>query len=179
MAQPKDAEALLGIYRPYVEETSVSFEFEVPSLAEFERRIRENSAVYPYIICEDDGIVSGYAYAHRFRERAGFNWDAELSVYVRKGHTGQGIGRLLYETIERIVEKQGIYNLYASISCPNEPSVALHRERGFVTEAVLKNTGCKFGVWHDLIIMRKKLREYEENPKAIKAWHEVFDEADL
>lgn len=34
----QDAEALLAIYRPYVEQTAITFEYEVPTLEELLKR---------------------------------------------------------------------------------------------------------------------------------------------
>ncbi|MBR2223618.1 MAG: N-acetyltransferase [Christensenellaceae bacterium] len=164
LAGAGDAEELLAIYAPYVEKTAVSFEFVPPTKEEFEGRIRSIMEFFPYILCEENGEILGYAYAHRFHERAGFNWDAELSVYVKEGKNRKGIGYALYEKLIGILEKQGFYNLYALISVPNEPSVALHSRFGFETEAIHKDTGCKFGEWHDMIIMKKVLRKAEKDP---------------
>ena len=62
-----DAEALLEIYAPYVEDTAISFEYEVPSVEEFRKRIREISVKYPYLKAVEDGKIVGYAYANCFK----------------------------------------------------------------------------------------------------------------
>ena len=91
-AKMEDAQALLAIYAPYVTDTPVTFEYEVPSLGEFTGRIQSVSADYPYLVCERDGTAIGYAYAHRYKERAAYQWDAELSVYLSGESRGQGLG---------------------------------------------------------------------------------------
>ena len=72
-ATPEDAAALLEIYRPYVEETAITFEYDVPSEEEFARRIRTVLRQYPYIIAEAEGKITGYAYVSRFHERKAYD----------------------------------------------------------------------------------------------------------
>ena len=68
IAKVEDAARLVEIYSSYVLETAVTFETDVPSVAEFERRIKEVLEMYPYLVAEIDGEIAGYAYAHRYRE---------------------------------------------------------------------------------------------------------------
>ena len=98
-ARPEDAPALLEIYRPYVEETSITFETQVPSEAEFCRRITEISSQFPYLVAEESGVLLGYAYAHPFHERAAYSWTVESSIYVSQAHRGRHIGTMLYRAL--------------------------------------------------------------------------------
>lgn len=91
-AKAEDGAALCAIYAPYITDTTITFEYEVPTDAAFSDRIRETAAQFPYLVCEKDGEIIGYAYAHRIRERAAYDWDAELSVYLKQGTHGRGIG---------------------------------------------------------------------------------------
>ena len=81
-AVPADVPAMLAIYAEYVTQTAVSFEYEVPSEAEFTRRLTEHTAVYPWLVWEEDGRVLGYCYAGRAFERAAYAWNAEISCYL-------------------------------------------------------------------------------------------------
>ena len=100
-ATEEDAEELLTIYAPYVRDTAISMEYDVPSVEEFRRRIRTVSAQFPYIVaCDTDGVAVGYVYAHKFHERIGYQFSAEMSIYVKQGFHGQGIGKALYGQIE-------------------------------------------------------------------------------
>ena len=86
LATPMDAPALVGIYGQYIH-TPITFEYELPSPREFQARITHTLEGYPYLVWEENGIPVGYAYAHRFKERAAYQWGAELSVYVAQGRS--------------------------------------------------------------------------------------------
>ena len=89
-ARLEDASEILKIYEPYIKKTTITFEYEVPSLEEFRGRMTGIIGAYPYLVCEADGKILAYAYAHRFHERAAYQWDAELSVYVEEEHMDWG-----------------------------------------------------------------------------------------
>lgn len=131
MATVQDAAELLEIYRPYVEETSITFETEVPTEAEFAERIAEILSRFPYLVAEEDGRLLGYAYAHPFHQRAAYGWTVESSVYVRKDVRHGHIGTLLYEKLLSMLRAQGVRNVCAVITVPNAPSMAFHKKLGF------------------------------------------------
>lgn len=107
-AVPADVPAMLAIYAEYVTQTAVSFEYEVPSEAEFTRRLTEHTAVYPWLVWEEDGRVLGYCYAGRAFERAAYAWNAEISCYLAHEAQHRGIGRQLYARIEELLRRQGL-----------------------------------------------------------------------
>mgnify|MGYP003375184739 FL=1 len=148
MAVPEDADALLAIYTPYVEKTAISFEYQVPSRAEFSQRISSTLSRYPYIVACMKGTAVGYAYVSPFHGRA-----VETSIYVREDIRGCGCGRLLYEVLEEILKRQHIINSNACISFPNPPSIAFHQSMGY-----------KLGRWWDVVWMEKMLGEHNEEP---------------
>lgn len=165
-AAVKDAHALLEIYRPYVESTSISFETEVPSLEEFEGRIREYSAFYPYLVAEEDGKILGYAYAHAFHERRAYQWTVETSIYMAEATRGKGIGKLLYGALLPLLKAQGIQNACAVVTIPNEPSLAFHRAMGFQTGNLLPDFGYKSGAWRGVAYLYRALGSHEAAPQA-------------
>ena len=110
LAEPEDAGELLAIYAPYVEETAITFEYTVPSLAEFQERIRHTRERYPYLVASSAGKIVGYAYAGPFKGRRAYDWAVETSIYVARGAHRQGVGRRLYEALEQCLKKQGILN---------------------------------------------------------------------
>ena len=168
----EDAAALLDIYRPYVEETAITFEYEVPSLEEFTERIKSISAKYPYIKAVDDnGSILGYAYAAEFKDRRAYDWSVETTVYLRQDVRGQGIGRSLYEKLEACLKDMGILNMNACIALPKKTSTHLpdgsihfHHHLGFTDVGVFHDSGCKFGEWYDMIWMEKMIGEHTDNP---------------
>lgn len=150
LATEQDALVLLSVYAPYVKDTVITFEYDVPSVAEFARRIREITAFYPWLVWEHNGEIIGYAYAHRHKERAAYQWGCELSVYLSPKAWGQGIGTALYKALVRILELQNVYNLYACITLPNDRSRRLHTSMGFTLCGIWHHSGYKHGAWHDV-----------------------------
>ena len=118
-ATETDAEKLLEIYAPYVKNTAITFEYEVPSVEEFRDRIYNTLKRYPYLVAEVEGTIYGYAYVSPFHERAAYDWAVETSIYVDQNKKGMGIGKKLYETLEKILKKQNILNLNACIAWYN------------------------------------------------------------
>jgi phosphinothricin acetyltransferase len=164
-ATPDDAQYMLDIYAPYVQSTAITFEYEVPSLSEFTDRIVSKTKRFPWLVCEIDGVIAGYAYASNFRERAAYKWDAELSVYVSKEYHGKKIATALYNCLIDILKKQGIRNVYGGVTSPNVASQRLHESFGFEKAGVFRKTGNKFGVWADVTFYAKTINDYDEDPE--------------
>ena len=163
-AQTADAAVLLSIYKPYVEETSISFEYEPPSLAEFTRRVEEIAAFYPYLIYEEAGEILGYAYGHRQMERAAYQWNAETAVYVDRSCRRRGIGAALYAALLPLLEAQGVRNVFGVVVGGNEGSIALHRRFGFSEAARFPASGYKQGQWWDTIWFGKTFGDGAPQP---------------
>ena len=172
-ATEQDAPALAAIYRPYVENTSVSFEFEAPSDEEFAARIREISSFYPYLVWEEDGHPLGYAYAHRVAARAAYQWGTELSVYLDPNAIRRGIGSALYRAMLNLLSAQGVLMAYACITSPNEPSDALHKAFGFTLSGTWYRSGFKQGTWHDVHWLQKELAPLPDKPEPLVNVHEL------
>ena len=92
-ASLSDAQAIQAIYAPYVEKTAITFEYEVPSIQEFEKRICKTLEKYPYLVAEENGQVLGYAYASTYYARTAYDWTTELSIYVAKERVDKGLDR--------------------------------------------------------------------------------------
>ena len=160
----KDSAALLEIYRPYIEKTAITFETAVPDVKDYEKRIADIAAQFPYLVLESGGEIIGYAYAHRQAERAAFDWNVELSIYLKEGFSGRGIGRPLYALLETLLKMQGYVNFFGVITGDNAVSIALHEKMGYRQIAVHEKTGWKFGRWHDTVWMHKRVRDGEPTP---------------
>lgn len=152
-----DAPALAAIYTYYVEQTAVTFEYDPPDALEFAARIAHKLEKYPFLVAEEGGAVVGYAYASELRERAAFGWDAELSVYLHPDKRGHGIGERLYRALIELLGLQGFAAVYACITSPNEPSVALHEKLGFSYAGRFTATGYKLSKWHDVLWYEKRI----------------------
>ena len=157
----RDAAGILAVYAPYIRETAITFETEVPALAAFERRVAEIGADFPYLVLEVDGELAGYAYAHRQAERAAYAWNAELSIYLAGKWRGRGLGAPLYRLLERLLAMQGYVNLYGVITASNRGSIALHEKLGYRQIGLHEKTGWKFGQWHDVAWLYKRVGEGE------------------
>lgn len=171
-ARRSDVPAMLAIYAPFVEHTAVSFEYEVPTEAEFARRLEEHQAAFPWLVCEENGRVMGYAYAGRAFERAAYGWNAEISCYLAPELRGRGVGRRLYARIEEILTRLGYYKLFAVVTSANAPSVAFHRALGFRDAACFRNVGYKQGGWYDVLWLEKTLCDRPE-PQCLPQNYEI------
>ena len=156
-AKSSDAKAIQSIYAPYVEKTAITFEYEVPSVQEFENRINKTLENYPYLVAEENGQVLGYAYASTYYARTAYNWTTELSIYLHEDARGRGLGSQLYDALEEELKKRGFLRFLACIAVPNEASIAMHEKRGYVQVAHFPKVGYKFDQWHDIVWMQKTL----------------------
>lgn len=156
-AAAEDAAALLDIYRPYITDTVITFEYDVPTADEFAGRITDTLPDFPYLVCERDGKPVGYAYAHRIRERAAYDWACELSIYLAPEAQGRGVGTVLYQCLIDLLEMQHLRILYGCVTLPNEKSRRLHEKLGFALTGVWHGSGWKFECWHDVGWFEKRL----------------------
>lgn len=155
---PSDAKELLAIYAPYVTDTTITFEYDIPSISEFTNRIKNISKSFPYLVAEENGKILGYAYASTYYARAAYDWNCELSIYLDKDARSKKISSQLYDTLEKELVSQGYVNLLACISLPNDISIAFHKKRGFNQVAHFPKIGFKFEQWHDIVWLQKRLK---------------------
>ena len=155
-----DAAAIRAIYAPYVETTVITFEYTVPSVEEFQRRIARTKERYPYFVAVEDGRVVGYAYAGPFVGRAAYDWAAELSIYVDIYGRKQGLGKKLYGALLDALKEMGVLDVYACIGLPEKAdeyldcnSAEFHAHLGFTPVGLFKQCGYKFGRWYNMIWM--------------------------
>lgn len=149
LAEVSDAEAMLDIYAPIVRATAVSFELEPPTIAAFRERIATYTRTAPWLVCQIDGGVAGYAYAAPFRPRPAYQWTVEVTVYVAVGFRRRGIARGLYTALLELLRMQGFVTVVGIIALPNLESVALHESLGFELVGIFRRIGFKLGAWHD------------------------------
>lgn len=150
-ARPEDAPAFQRIYAHYVTHTAYSFEYQPPSVAEFQRRMADTMAAYPYLAAEVAGEPLGYAYAARMRSREAYDWVVETTVYLAPHAKGRGLGRALYDALLPQLARQGVQKAYACITANNAGSIAFHKHLGFVEEGYFFRCGYKMGQWWDVV----------------------------
>lgn len=174
IARPEDATRLLEIYGHYVENTAVTYEYVTPTVPEFQSRITNTLAHYPYLVVVQDGVVLGYAYAGPLVARAAADWACEVSIYLDRNAHGLGLGRLLYTALEQALARMGIVNLYAVIAWPEKPdeylstnSADFHAHLGYREAGHLHHCGYKFGRWYDLIWMEKVIGKHRDKQSPI------------
>lgn len=167
LATQEDSDALLEIYAPYVRDTDVSFEIDVPGKGEFKRRVADILEHYPYLVYVRGDKIIGYAYASRHRERAAYRYDADVSIYIRQGEHGAGIGTALYDRLFNLLIRQGFYNVYAGITVPNEKSYRFHIKQGFAPVGTYHRAGYKFDRWVDVVWLEKAIGDFSVPPKEI------------
>ena len=179
-ARPSDAARLVEIYAPYVTDTAITFEYEVPSVEEFRGRIEKTLEKYPYIVAEQNGRIMGYAYASAFARRAAYNWSVELSIYLDMEIRRQGIGGRLYKALEEILKEMHILNMNACISWPKaedeyltKNSVQFHEHMGFRLAGEFHDSGYKFGRWYNVVWMEKMIGDHPEKPKPVRTFPEI------
>ena len=173
LARPDDTAAIATIYAPYVTDTVISFETVSPDEHEMAHRLAKTLARFPWLVAMCDGEVAGYAYAGAHRERAAYQWSADVSVYVHKDFQRRGIGRALYTPLFAILRALGYYNVYAGIALPNPASVALHEAMGMTPVGVYRHVGYKGGMWHDVGWWEGSLRQQSAEPHPPRALLDV------
>lgn len=166
LANENDSAGILAIYAPYIRDTSFTFEAEVPSIKSFADRVNAYLDNWPWLVCEADGKIAGYAYGSRYRERIGYQWCVECSVYVQDDFQKKGIARALYTALFEILKQQGYRNVYAVINLPNDKSVRFHESLGFTWFATYEKVGYKLGKWKNVGWWQLIINEYDHEPKA-------------
>ena len=171
LATPDDTDALLRIYAPYVLETGVTYEYEVPCMAEFRARIEGVLEKYPYLVAYEGDRILGYAYAKALGERAAFSHSVETAIYLDREARGKGVGSLLYCQLERILKQQNVTNLYAAVSYREQEdetishaSPLFHLACGYRKTAHFHQCGYKFGRWYDLVWYEKYIARHDDEP---------------
>ena len=182
-AKMEDAEELLALYTPYVTDTVITFEYEVPSLEEFKDRMRQTMRKYPYLVAEQNGEILGYSCAGAFKGRAAYDWAVETSIYVKHDKKGQKIGRALYDALEVQLRRQNIVNVNACIASPavedaylTRDSILFHEKLGYQMVGEFHQCGYKFDTWYNMVWMEKMIGEHKV-PQPQVIWFSQLPEA--
>ena len=174
LAAPQDAAQIAAIYTPYVLDTPSSFELDPPTAEEMGKRIASTLEKTPWLVCEQDNEIKGYAYASLHRARAAYRWSVNVSAYVRTAHHRQGIGRALYTALLEMLPLQGYFSAFAGITLPNPASVGLHEALGFTPVGIYREVGYKLGRWYDVGWWQRSLGEHPADPHEPLALRKVL-----
>lgn len=181
IATPADGAALAAIYAPYVQDTAITFELEIPGAEEFSRRIEHTLKTYPYLVAEENGVPVGYAYAGPLKTRAAYLHAAEVSVYLTPRAQGKGTGRLLYERLEALLLRQSVLRVYACITATErendahltDASIRFHRKLGYRLAGEFTHCGRKFDKWYNVVWMEKPIGDTDGAPAPFRPFPEV------
>jgi len=165
LAEQQDVPGILEIYTPFILHTAVTFEEIVPDEASFWKRIQEIMDDLPFLVCEINGRIAGYAYASAYRSRASYRWTKEVSVYVHPDFHRRKVAHALYTSLHDMVRFQGIANLLAIITMPNESSVAFHEFFGYRKCAEFSKVGFKLNEWQNVGWFELFLQDENATPK--------------
>lgn len=146
----EDAPQIAEIYNYYIKNTHHTFETEPLSIEEVEDRIKKVTAIYPYLVAEEDGEILGYTHAGRFKLRQAYEHSCEVMIYVKNDAKKRGVGTNLYLELFDLLEEENIHVMIAGIALPNDSSVKFHERLGFTKAAHFKEIGYKLGRWFDV-----------------------------
>ena len=176
LVKVSDSKEILEMYTPYVRDTAISFETEIPTINEFSNRIEIISKQYPFLVYEIDNKVIGYAYASKHRERAAYSYNVDVSIYFLPEYHGTGKAYSLYDCLFKILSKLEYRNAYAAYTEPNIKSMKFHQKFDFKHIGTHHKTGYKFGKWYDVTWLEKTIKEHTENPREILSINEISHE---
>ena len=160
-----DVPAILDIYNHAVLHTTASYDLEPVSLqSRLEWFDHKQAGGWPVLVAVGGGEVGGWATFGPFREKPGYRFTAEHSVYVRGGLRGQGLGRALLETLIVEAHGRGLHTLIGGVDADNAGSIAFHGRLGFTQVAHFRQVGHKFGRWLDLVFLQLTLEHSPPEP---------------
>lgn len=155
--------AIQRIYAHYVENTTISFEYESPSIDDMTQRfLTVQQHHLPYLVAlNPQQEVIGFAYATPYSDRLAYQYSCVLSVYLAPHHVGQGTGARLYEELERQLTERGIVQMVAIITKDNTSSIQFHKRLGFRHIGTFENAGYKFNQWLDIVWLVKTINTHK------------------
>jgi L-amino acid N-acyltransferase YncA len=174
-----DAAAVAEIYGPFCEDSPITFETVRPTIEEIENRIRRILERFPWLVCENEDEVIGYAYAGPHRDRAAYRWCVDVAIYLSGNRRRQGFGTALYRVLFQLLRIQGYFQAYAGITLPNPASIRLHQHLGFEPVGVYKRVGFKAQAWHDVSWWALPLQPADRPPTEPLPIRDAFEREDF
>lgn len=150
-ATPRDVPAITAIYNFAVLNSTASFDLEPKGVDDRQRWLAERLPQHPVLVADEDGEVVGWGALSRYSERVAYARTAEISVYVDEEHQLRGVGRALSVALLQAAAHVGLHSILARICTENAASVGMVRSLGFTEAGTIREVGCKFGRWLDVV----------------------------
>lgn len=158
-----DAARIAEIYNFYVDNTAITFACHHQTAEEYAQMVAQGQ--YPLLVAAENGQIDGFVYAGAMQAREAYRWNVEMTIYLRPGLEGHGLGKQLLSACLRLLRHQGYQNAYSCITLPNERSVGLHRRCGFEEIGCWRKAGFKRGKWHDVVWLCLPLGTFTDAPQ--------------
>lgn len=148
----EDWEHVKNIYLEGMETGNATFQQTAPSWDEWTKSHLSECR----FVARMNGQVVGWAALSPVSSRCVYAGVAEVSIYVKQGQQGRGIGSCLLEKLIKESEKSEIWTLQAGIFPENQSSMALHRKWGFREVGRRERIGKMNGKWRDVILLERR-----------------------
>ncbi|WP_394774115.1 GNAT family N-acetyltransferase [Flavobacterium sp.] len=154
-----DLDKILEIVNHSIIHTTANYNYDVQTIEVQTKWFEDKQAKnLPIIVAELDNEVVGFGSYGQFREKIGYQYTVEHSVYVVDNVIGKGIGSKLLLELIRLAKGQGLHVMIGAIDADNAGSIAFHEKFGFVATGTIREVGYKFDHWLDLVFMQLILK---------------------
>ncbi len=152
-----DAAGIADIFNHYIESSTAIFSNRLRSADDIREQLTPVVGHYPFYIAEEDGVITGYCYAHAFHPDPVYSATWEITIYLHHNYTGRGTGRRLLESVISEARIMGAHTLVSCITDGNEACERLHKGAGFERVGVIRDAGYKFGLYLNDVFYQKIL----------------------
>lgn len=147
----EDVAEITRIFNHYVANSTAIFDIELFSESQIKDKMEKISGLFPCYVYEENGELIGFSYAHPWKTKEAYSSTLETTIYIKPGHEGKGIGRLLMSYLINDCKKHGYTSLIACVTEENIGSVRFHEQLGFKKASLFKRVGKKFDRELDVI----------------------------
>ena len=143
-----DSSSITEIYNHYISHSIATFEEQEIAIADMSLRIQSTlDDKLPWLVAEQEGLVVGYAYANKWKQRSAYQYSVEATIYLSQYQQSKGLGSILYRALIDQLKSKNIHSIMGGIALPNDASIALHEKLGFNKVAHFREVGKKFNQW--------------------------------
>ncbi len=175
LTQPDDVPSITAVLNDQIAHHKAHFgtepELESTILGQLERAQDK----FPwYTAIDDDGDFLGFAKSGAWSPRGGYNWTAEITIYLADHAQGKGIGKALYSKLLETLKAQRFQVIVAGVAEPNPASVALHKSIGMQRTGFNPTMGYKHGEWIDVGYYQMILGDLSNPPPPVLSVSEAI-----